>query len=164
MHDGYMTPEIAPGSKLLLQEMRLIAAFAMLFLASACTSTGVATPAAPEFRTVVNAGFAQRTEPGAVVAADEVTYRNVWNSMIGNGVPPSVDFSTETAVLLFGGQRPTGGYRVEVHGVTLEGDTLAIDGNVQGPPPGSGTTQALTSPYAVLAVQSRVIRNVRWTP
>jgi hypothetical protein len=84
--------------------------------------------------------------------------------MIGAGEAPAVDFETETVVFLFGGQRSTGGYSVDVRGVTMEGDTLVIDGSVQGPPPGAITTQALTSPYAVLAVKSRAIRNVRWTP
>jgi hypothetical protein len=164
MHDGYMTPEIAPGSKLLRKQMRLFAAFAMLFFASACTTAGAAAAADPRFRTVGNAAYASRTERGAVVAADEAAYRNAWDSMIGTGEAPAIDFAAETAVFLFGGQRSTGGYSVEVRGVTLEGDTLIIDGGVKAPPPGSITTQALTSPYAVLAVESRAIRNVRWTP
>lgn len=167
-----MTTEIAPGSKLFLQRMRHFAALATLLLAAACSGAGAAATStdastiatAPRFRTVANAAYAERTEPGTVVAMDETAYRNAWDSMIGMGEAPAVDFTTETAVFLFGGQRSTGGYSVEVRGVTLEGDTLAIDGRVQGPPPGSITTQALTSPYAVLAVESRAIRNVRWTP
>ncbi|HYK00802.1 MAG TPA: protease complex subunit PrcB family protein [Thermoanaerobaculia bacterium] len=163
-----MTTEIAPGSKLFLQRMRLFAAFATLFVASACAGAGAAATstgdAAPGFRTVSNAAYAERTEPGSVVALDEAAYRNAWDSMIGAGEARAIDFTTETAVLLFGGERSTGGYSVEVRGVTLEGDTLVVDGGVQGPPAGSITTQALTSPYAVIAVQSRAIRNVRWTP
>jgi hypothetical protein len=168
MHDGYMTPEIAPGSKLLRKQMRLFAAFATLFFASACTNAGAAAGTAaaadPGFRTVGNAAYAARTERGAVVATDEAAYRNAWDSMIGTGEAPAIDFAAETAVFLFGGQRSTGGYSVEVRGVTLDGDTLVIDGGVKAPPPGSITTQALTSPYAVIAVESRAIRNVRWTP
>ncbi len=161
-----MTPEIAPGSKLFLQRMRHFTALAMLFLGSACTNAGAGAVAAadPRFRSVANAAYASRTERGAVVAADEAAYRNAWDSMIGAGEAPAIDFTTETAVFLFGGQRSTGGYSVEVRGVTLEGDTLVVDGGVKAPPPGSITTQALTSPYAVLAVESRAIRNVRWTP
>jgi hypothetical protein len=163
-----MTPEIAPGSKLFLPGMRLFALLSTLFVASACTNAGAAggtaADAEPQFRSVANAGYASRTEKGAVVAADEAAYRNAWNSMIGAGEAPAIDFASETALFLFGGQRPTGGYSVEVRGVTLDGDTAVVDGNVQGPPSGSMTTQALTSPYAVIAVQSRAIKNVRWTP
>ena len=137
---------------------------ALLFLASACTNTGAAAVADPRFRTVANAAYPSRTEAGAVVAADETAYRQALDSLIGSGEAPAVDFAVETAVFLFGGQRSTGGYSVEVRGVRLEGDTLVVDGGVMGPPPGSITTQALTSPYAVLAVESRAIKNVRWTP
>lgn len=156
-----MTPEIAPGSKLLVIPMRLLALLALPFVASCTTAAAVADAS---FRAVANAGYASRTEPGALLAADETAYRNAWDSAIGAGNPPAIDFTTETAVFLFGGQRPTGGYSVEVRGVTIEGDALVVDAGVQGPPPGSITTQALTSPYAVIAVQSRAIRNVRWTP
>jgi hypothetical protein len=159
-----MTPEIAPGSKLFRKQMRHFTALALLFLGSACTTAGAAAAADPRFRSVANAAYASRTERGAVVAADEAAYRNAWDSMIGMGEAPAIDFTSEKAVFLFGGQRSTGGYSVEVRGVTLEGDTLVVDGGVKAPPPGSITTQALTSPYAVIAVESRAIRNVRWTP
>jgi hypothetical protein len=144
--------------------MKLPAAAATLLFASACA--GAAAVASPDlqFRAVANAAYASRTEAGAVVAADEAAYRNAWDSTIGTGEPPAIDFATETAVFLFGGQRPTGGYALDVRGVTLEGDTLVVDAGVQGPPAGSMSTQALTFPYAVIAVPSRAIRNVRWTP
>ncbi len=116
------------------------------------------------FRTVANAGYATNTEAMAVAAFDAETYRGKWESLIGSGEPPAVDFATESAVFLFGGQRPTGGYKYEVRGASIEGDTLVVDGGLKGPPPRSPVTMAFTSPYAVIAVKSRAFKDVRVSP
>jgi hypothetical protein len=148
--------------------MRLFASVAALLLLTACTSAGsvggTAPDAAPQFRMIANAGYASATGATAVVAADEAAYRSAWTSMVGVGEAPAIDFATETAVFLFGGQRPTGGYSVAVRGVRVEGDTLVVDGSVSSPAPDTMGTQAITSPYAVIAVKNRDIRNVRWNP
>ncbi|HEX8617742.1 MAG TPA: protease complex subunit PrcB family protein [Thermoanaerobaculia bacterium] len=148
--------------------MRLLASLAALVLLTACSSAGAAGSApgdaAPRYRVVANAAYASATGTNAIVAADETAYRNTWSSMIGAGEAPAVDFATETAVFLFGGERPTGGYSVAVRGVRVEGDTLVVDGSVNAPPPDAMSTQAITSPYAVIAVKTRGVRNVRWNP
>lgn len=146
--------------------MRTLALFVALFVTGGCAVNGaVSEEAGPvTFRTVANAAYATNTEATAVAAFDAETYRAKWDALIGNGEPPAVDFATESAVFLFGGQRPTGGYKYEVRGASIEGDTLVVDGGVKGPPAGSITTMALTSPYAVIAVKSRAFKDVRVTP
>ena len=98
----------------------------------------------------------------AVKTADE--YRGTWVQTIGGGEPPEVDFARESVVILLGGQRRTGGWRVTPRGVSLEGRTLVVDAGVQGPPPDAIVTQALTSPYAVIAVSTKDFDDVRWNP
>jgi hypothetical protein len=146
--------------------MRSLALLAALFVTGACAVNGaVSEEAGPvTFRTVANATYATNTEATAVAAFDAETYRAKWESLIGNGEPPAVDFATESVVFLFGGQRPTGGYKYEVRGVSIDGDTLVVDGGVKGPPSRSINTMALTSPYAVIAVNSRAFKDVRVTP
>ncbi len=146
--------------------MKAIALLATLALAAGCTTNGAVATAGSgvEYRVVTQSGYATTERADAVIAADETTFRNTWAQSLGNEAPPAINFATETAVFLFGGTRPTGGYAVEVRGVTLENGTLIIDGGVTEPPPGSGTTQAITYPTAVLAVKSRDIRSVRWNP
>lgn len=146
--------------------MKAIAVLATLALATACTTNGaVAAPdSGLEFRVVGQTGYATTERSDAVIASDEATFRNTWAQHLGNEQAPPIDFAAETAVFLFGGMRPTGGYAVEVRGVSLDNGTLVIDGGVTEPPSGSMTTQAITYPTAVIAVKSRDIRSVRWTP
>jgi hypothetical protein len=146
--------------------MRPLAILPALAFAAACTTGGATAPGAPaEMRVVAQTAYATTERTGALIASDEATYRNTWAQSFGNpGAAPAIDFATETAVFLFGGMRPTGGYSLEVNGVSLENGTLVVDGGVQAPPSGSMTTQSLTYPSAVIAVKSRDIKTVRWNP
>lgn len=126
------------------------------------TAAGTAGPVT--FRTVAQGGYAANTEATAFAAFDADTYRAKWDSLIGNGEPPAIDFATESAVFLFGGQRPSGGFVYEVRGVSVDGDMLVVDGGVKGPPAKSAVTMALTSPHAVIAVNSRAFKTVRVAP
>ncbi|HEX2061789.1 MAG TPA: protease complex subunit PrcB family protein, partial [Thermoanaerobaculia bacterium] len=115
-------------------------------------------------REIGSGAFAAAESAQAVAAFDETGYRAQWRSLVSpDQQPPAVDFATESAVFILGGQRPTGGYSVVVNGAALEGETLVVDAIVEGPPAGAITTQVITSPYAVIAVKSRAFRNVRWS-
>lgn len=65
---------------------------------------------------------------------------------------PEVNFGRETLLGVFAGTKPTGGYGLEVEGVTLEEGDLYVDLREIAPAPGAITTQALTSPWLVLRV------------
>ena len=96
-------------------------------------------------------------------ASDDATYRRLWTSLVGTGEPPEVDFNKESVVFLLAGQRNTGGYSVDPRRARIEGRTLVVDATVRTPPTDMVTTQALTSPYAVVAVQRpRPFNDVRW--
>ena len=129
--------------------MRFLYLLAAFLLAGACAVNGdvsgevIAVP----FRIVANDAYATNTEVTAKTAFDADTYRAMWDELVGAGTPPAVDFPSESAVFLFGGQRPTGGYKYEVRGVTMKGDQLLVDARVTAPPRGSIVTMALTSPY-----------------
>lgn len=135
------------------------AAFALLFLTCATAAGGPV-----ELRTIsrgANAA-AKPSQPQAISAADESAYRRLWPSTIGAGEPPAVDFAKESVVFLLAGEKPTGGWSVEARGAVVEGETLVVDAVIHAPPPGAIVTQAFTSPYAVIAVNTKAYKDVRW--
>lgn len=87
---------------------------------------------------------------------DEAELRTLWNQVHGaqlNPPPlPLFDFGRETVLAVLMGQRPTGGYGVEVRDVTLEGGDLFVDVILREPAPDAITTSALTSPWALVRV------------
>ena len=86
----------------------------------------------------------------------EAELLSLWNQLHGSQltVPPlpSVDLGRETVLVVMMGQRPTGGYAVDVRGVSLEGTDLFVDVRLAEPSSGAVTTSALTSPWAVVRV------------
>lgn len=141
--------------------MKAFALVAALAFFNTCTSAG-AVGGTVEIRKLAEGGYAATEREGVVTAFDEETYRRAWQSAARDAEPPAVDFSTEAVVFVFAGERRTGGYSVEVRGATLDGETLVLEGEVKGPPRGAIVTQAITYPYAVVAVKSRAFKDVRW--
>lgn len=155
-----MTPEIVRSSRLLLGGMKAFALVALVLL-NTCTSAG-AVGGTVEIRELAKGGYAATERAGMLVAFDEETYARLWDSAVRNMERPRVDFATDAVVFIFAGERNSGGYSVVTRGATIEGETLLVDGEVQGPPRDAVVTQALTYPYAVIAVNTRDFKTARW--
>ncbi len=137
------------------------AAFLLAALAlNTCTTANVVAPV--EIQTVARGSYADAEDRKAVLATSEAELRNQWQALIGTGDIPAVDFDQHVAVFLMGGMRNTGGWSVVPAGARIEGDTAVIDAKVQGPPPGGIVTQAITYPYAVITINNRDVKQVRW--
>jgi hypothetical protein len=131
-----------------------------------CTAANVAEKAeaeAVEIRILAHGGYAVH-ESGrkAVLATSDADYRKQWQALIGGGTIVPVDFEKSVVVFLLAGMRNTGGWSVVPESARLEGDTVVVHAKIQGPPPGAITTQALTYPWAVVAVHTRDVKSARW--
>ena len=65
---------------------------------------------------------------------------------------PVIDFDNQMVVGLFLGDKPTGGYDVEVLGAERTDDALMIYYREKNPPAGSMLTQALTQPFHIARI------------
>ena len=84
--------------------------------------------------------------------AHEEDWRQAW-ATIGGGRPlPEVNFATRAVVLVFQGQKPTGGYSVSVEEIRRGGTVLAVRVNERRPASGDVTTQVITSPFFAVSV------------
>lgn len=88
--------------------------------------------------------------------ADETEFLNVWNKAHGSQltvpVLPDIDFDRETLVAVFMGQKPTGGYGVDIQDISLDDNNVYINMGFREPAAGAITTQALTSPWVILRI------------
>ncbi len=100
--------------------------------------------------------------PAAYLARDPNQLLSLWRLVAGLQVPPpptpSVDFSQSRVVAFFWGQKPTGGYSLQLVSSQLVGDTLRVTLRLTSPPAGAIVTQALTSPFLLLEVPGRFNR------
>ncbi len=117
-------------------------------------------------RTLITGSYAaaQAELPQAVLIESAADYARIWAETIGGGERPPADFEKESVVILLAGLKRSGGYSVEARGVTLEGRVLVVDAVVKSPPPDAIVTMALTSPFAVIAVNTKALDSVRWDP
>ncbi|MFC4636866.1 protease complex subunit PrcB family protein [Deinococcus hohokamensis] len=83
-------------------------------------------------------------------AAANALYAQAYGRQTSVPAAPSVSGSTLVGVFL--GQRSTGGYGVQVTGARVNGSALTLIVRVTAPGPGSITTQAITSPWAIVRV------------
>jgi hypothetical protein len=141
--------------------MRALLLLAILGITQNCTNAA-ATGGSMDIRTIADGASAAAAEKSAQFARDAETYRGLWDSLVGSGQAPAVDFKTESAVFVMAGTKRSGGYSVVVNGVSLDGRTLVVDATVQSPPPNAIVSMALTSPYAVVAVKNRTFDSVLW--
>jgi hypothetical protein len=70
--------------------------------------------------------------------------------------PPAIDFDKEVVVALFLGERPTGGYDVQISRAEQTNDGLIIYYREKDPPPGGMVIQALTQPFHIVRIIGEV--------
>ena len=80
----------------------------------------------------------------------------IWNRAYGTRLSPpplpDVNFGREAVAAAFLETKPTGGYTLEVQGVTVDGNDVFIDLLETTPPAGAITTQSLTTPWVIVRV------------
>ncbi len=97
--------------------------------------------------------------PAAYLASSSDQILSIWRLATGNQLPqpptPSVNFNQNRVVAFFWGQKPTGGYGIQLVNTQLSGSTLRVTLRLVSPAPGAILTQALTSPFVMLEVPGR---------
>ncbi len=103
-----------------------------------------------------NASYSSN-EASVVLSKAFGSFSNAWRKANGNQVPipstPSINFSRFNTVTFFLGQKPTGGYGVEVRSTRVENNRLIVEVATSKPREGLINTQALTSPWFSIQVE-----------
>jgi hypothetical protein len=110
-----------------------------------------------DYRVLHTGSRSGRGVPGAeIVTTTAELQRASWFGALpesARGALEGLDFGKRSVIALFAGERPTGGYAVEVDQVSARGETLYVNYHVSEPGPGAIVTQALTSPYLICTVE-----------
>lgn len=87
----------------------------------------------------------------AVRKLDSAAWGAFWEQ-VGREKPRELDPAREMAVVVFLGQRNTGGYSIEIASVRAEEKRLVVEYRESAPSPDMMVTQALTAPWAIAIV------------
>ena len=113
-------------------------------------------PETPQGFQLLEEGFyALRKEAGVVVVEGADALLKLFAEDISPSKKPPVvvDFNRFVVVAVFAGSRSSGGYRLEITSARYENKGLDVRYVLHTPKPGTMTTQALTSPYAVILLE-----------
>ena len=95
-------------------------------------------------------------EPLQIVIRGQAAWKDLWqqHAAIKTNPPPApaIDFNKEIAVGVFLGEKPTGGYDVEIVRAERVDGTLLISFVENTPRPGAMVTQAITQPFHIVRV------------
>lgn len=69
-----------------------------------------------------------------------------------NIFPGEIDFDKNDLVIVAWGEKPTGGFGINIESIQLQGGELAVTGKASTPPADAATTQALTYPYSAVLI------------
>lgn len=133
--------------------MKLPLTFLLLLSPFAVSCGGVSPPTAPAPAVLaqwsgVQGGAAQASTRVVRTAAD---WRSLWQQ-VGREVPRPLDPEKEMGVVVFLGERNTGGYTVDVANVRIQAGRFIVEYRETAPAPDALTTQALTYPWAFALV------------
>ncbi len=106
----------------------------------------------PTRRSIDRGDQSQITTAGVEVARDLSAWGSLFARHVYPGKPalPAIDFATEVGVGAFDGQRPSGGYAIEVTDVTKIGPHLHL--TIERTTPSGPAPTVLTAPYHFVAV------------
>jgi hypothetical protein len=115
---------------------------------------GSADEAKPVEFSLLATGTMSAREGGRAVEliTDEAAWRRAWEVFGASRPLPDVSFDTRAVVVAYQGQKPTGGYSIEITDIKRTGTVLAVTLKERRPASGSLTTQALTSPFVAVSV------------
>src|SRR5215467_7875722 len=132
--------------------MRCVASF--LLLLASCTACATAAPV--PFSTLAKGLASGVAQPTQIVIRSQNDWAALWSrhmrTQIAPPPPPPVDFSRDMVVGLFMGERPTGGYAIEVTRIEGTAQGLSVHYRTSRPDPSAMQTQALTQPFHLVTV------------
>ncbi|HEY9401633.1 MAG TPA: DUF885 family protein [Pyrinomonadaceae bacterium] len=83
---------------------------------------------------------------------NESDWRRAW-ALIGGGRPqPEINFNSRACIVVYQGQKPTGGYSIEIGEIRRDGTVLAVKVAERRPAFGDVTTQVITSPFVAVSI------------
>ena len=123
------------------------------------TAAGCFAGAADENQGLRDLGRGQRSgvrKAEQLVIQTPEAWQKLWAEHTAKVEPrpplPNVDFNREMVIAVFMGEKPTGGYSIQVTGVKASENALTVTYRTKQPPPDAIVTQALTQPFHFVAV------------
>jgi PrcB C-terminal len=130
----------------------------------AAADTGMKSTIQIPFQTVAKGSRSGMRETSQIVIRSQAEWDALWKRHVSIETnpppPPVIDFNKQIVIGVFLGEKPTGGYDVEIIRAEQTDGALVIHYREKNPAPGGIVIQALTQPFHII----RVARDDNFTP
>lgn len=128
----------------------------LVFETTAVAESDLTAASQVAFQTVAKGYRSGLREPAQTVVRSQSEWNALWqkHSSIETNPPPppAIDLNKEIVIGVFLGEKPTGGYDVEIVSVERSDGTLTVSFKEKSPQPGGITTQAFTQPFHIVRI------------
>ena len=122
----------------------------------ACAASGAMTVTQLKFESIAKSTRSGVREPLQMVVRSPEQWKALWKRHVAsdpNSPPaPAVDFNNNVVAAVFSGEKPTGGYTVEITAAEKSDGALLIHYREMSPRPGGIVTQVLTQPFHIVTI------------
>lgn len=100
------------------------------------------------FTEVAGGGMSGVNEPGGRVIKNLTEWQTLVGEVMGEStVASAVDFNKDMVIAVYAGEKPSGGYAIQVKRIELSPTEIVVSAKVIAPNPGDATITVLTSPF-----------------
>jgi PrcB C-terminal len=103
-------------------------------------------------------------EPSQIAVRSQSEWQKLWRQHTSTSTVPAplpvVDFDKEIVVAVFLGEKPTGGYGVEISSAEVADRALTVFVRETSPKPGAMVTQAINQPFHIVRIETAGVETV----
>jgi hypothetical protein len=108
------------------------------------------------FTTIEHGAYSGITQQRYVLVDNAKDFAALWKQhtsrKLNAPAAPLIDFDANVIIAAFLGERPTGGYGIEITSVNIVDDIIDVQINISNPPRDALLSQAFTAPYHLIKV------------
>jgi len=103
-------------------------------------------------------------EPSQVAIRSQTEWQKLWREHTSTSTAsaplPTVDFDKEIVAAVFLGEKPTGGYNVEISSTEVTDSLLTIFVKETSAKPGAIVTQGFTQPFHIVRIEAATVETI----
>jgi hypothetical protein len=116
------------------------------------------------FKTIAKGLRSGIREPSQIAIHSQGEWQKLWRQHTSTSTAPAplptVDFDKEIVAAVFLGEKPTGGYGVEISSAEVADRALTVFVRETSPKPGAIVTQAINQPFHIVRIETAGVETV----
>jgi len=118
------------------------------------------------FKTIAKGVRSSIREPSQIAIRSQTEWQKLWRQHTSTSTAPAplspIDFEKEIVAAVFLGEKPTGGYNVEISSAEIADSALTVFVKETFPKPGAIVTQGFTQPFHIVRIETTGVKTVNF--